>query len=71
MNTSANKEYLCSDCGAKNDTLTLAQRDWHCDGCGAKNDRDERGEEYQRCAKLWRESAWRARKTGDFAGDAR
>ena len=31
---------LCSDCGAKNDTLTLAQRDWHCGGCGAKNDRD-------------------------------
>ena len=31
---------LCNHCGAKNDTLTLAQRDWHCGGCGAKNDRD-------------------------------
>ena len=31
---------LCNRCGAKNDTLTLAQRDWHCGGCGAVNDRD-------------------------------
>ena len=31
---------LCNDCGAKNDTLTLATRDWHCGGCGAENDRD-------------------------------
>ena len=31
---------LCNDCGAKNDTLTLAMSDWHCGGCGAENDRD-------------------------------
>ena len=31
---------LCSHCGAKNDTLTLATSDWHCGGCGAENDRD-------------------------------
>ena len=31
---------LCNDCGAKNDTLTLAMRDWRCKGCGAEHDRD-------------------------------
>ena len=31
---------LCSNCGAKNDTLALAMRDWSCALCGEKNDRD-------------------------------
>ena len=31
---------LRGDCGAKNDTLTLAMRDWFRGDCGAKNDRD-------------------------------
>ncbi len=31
---------LCSECGAKNDNLTLAQRIWTCASCGTSRDRD-------------------------------
>lgn len=31
---------LCSDCGAKNDHLTLSDRTWTCVGCGSIHDRD-------------------------------
>lgn len=31
---------LCSHCGMKNDSLTLAQREWDCSSCGAHHDRD-------------------------------
>ena len=31
---------LCSECGAKNDNLTLAQRIWTCASCGTSHDRD-------------------------------
>jgi len=31
---------LCSKCGAKNDTLTLADREWLCANCGTLHDRD-------------------------------
>jgi len=31
---------LCSTCGAKNESLTLAQRNWTCLSCGMSHDRD-------------------------------
>ena len=31
---------LCHDCGARNDTLTLAMREWTCADCGVLHDRD-------------------------------
>ncbi len=31
---------LCSECGAKNAELTLAERAWDCANCGAHHDRD-------------------------------
>ncbi len=31
---------LCSQCGWKNDDLTLSDREWWCGGCGVLNDRD-------------------------------
>jgi putative transposase len=31
---------LCSSCGQKNESLTLAQRTWTCASCGASHDRD-------------------------------
>lgn len=31
---------MCSDCGAKNDTLTLSDREWVCANCGVLHDRD-------------------------------
>ena len=31
---------LCSECGAKNDSLTLSERRWRCDSCGALHERD-------------------------------
>jgi len=31
---------VCSNCGAINDTLTLADREWACADCGALHDRD-------------------------------
>jgi len=31
---------LCSQCGRKNDDLTLSDREWWCGGCGVLNDRD-------------------------------
>lgn len=30
----------CGECGAINDTLTLADREWACKGCGIHHDRD-------------------------------
>ena len=32
---------LCSECGEKNDTLTLSDRRWVCEGCGVIHERDE------------------------------
>lgn len=32
---------LCSQCGHKNEELTLKDRSWKCDGCGIVHDRDE------------------------------
>lgn len=31
---------ICSKCGEKKDSLTLAERDWICKKCGTKHDRD-------------------------------
>lgn len=31
---------LCSCCGLKNDSLTLADRSWDCTNCGAHHNRD-------------------------------
>ena len=31
---------LCSQCGWKNDDLTLSDREWWCGGCGVLNERD-------------------------------
>ena len=31
---------LCSDCGRKNDDLTLSDRRWECSNCGVIHDRD-------------------------------
>ena len=31
---------LCSGCGARNRSLTLAMREWRCESCGAVHDRD-------------------------------
>lgn len=31
---------ICSDCGAKNETLTLSHREWVCADCGTLHDRD-------------------------------
>ena len=31
---------LCSQCGWKNDDLTLSDREWYCGGCGVLNERD-------------------------------
>ena len=31
---------LCSRCGARNRSLTLATREWRCESCGAVHDRD-------------------------------
>jgi putative transposase len=31
---------LCSECGYKNDNLTLQDRDWACPACGEKHNRD-------------------------------
>jgi putative transposase len=31
---------ICSNCGIKNDTLTLADRDWTCTNCETTHDRD-------------------------------
>lgn len=32
---------LCSECGVKNDSLSLSVREWTCQNCGAIHDRDE------------------------------
>ena len=32
---------LCSECGHKNDDLTLKDRNWICNGCGTEHDRDQ------------------------------
>ena len=31
---------LCSECGWKNDNLTLSDREWVCQSCGCVHDRD-------------------------------
>jgi putative transposase len=31
---------LCSECGYKNDNLTLSDREWACTQCGCVHDRD-------------------------------
>jgi putative transposase len=31
---------ICSTCGIKNDTLTLAVREWTCENCNTTHDRD-------------------------------
>ena len=31
---------VCSECGYKNDNLTLKDREWICPECGKKHDRD-------------------------------
>ena len=32
---------LCSNCGFKNDALTMSDREWTCPGCGIHHERDE------------------------------
>ena len=32
---------ICSNCGFKNDKLTLADREWTCENCNTKHDRDK------------------------------
>lgn len=58
---------LCHVCGAKKDSLTLADREWTCDGCGTHHDRDINAARVIACAPMAgaakRTSVGRMRKT--------
>ncbi|HVS46312.1 MAG TPA: RNA-guided endonuclease TnpB family protein, partial [Verrucomicrobiae bacterium] len=56
---------LCSSCGVKNESLTLAERSWTCRSCGASHDRDVNAAvNLARYPESWAGSACRAEGAG-------